>query len=88
MSLDAATAAAFTDEFRQCLPQIDRALDAVSADRLNRVGIREAHRLVHALKGAASMVGLAALGYLLNIAEDVLERELALRDPISDDTIT
>jgi chemosensory pili system protein ChpA (sensor histidine kinase/response regulator) len=87
MSLDAATAAAFTDEFRQCLPQIDRAIDAATADRLDRVALREAHRLVHALKGAASMVGLAAFGYLLNIAEDVLECELIGREPISDDTL-
>jgi chemosensory pili system protein ChpA (sensor histidine kinase/response regulator) len=87
MSLDPATAAAFTDELQQCLPQIDRALGAATADRLDRVALREAHRLVHALKGAASMVGLAAFGYLLNIAEDVLEVELIRHEPVSD-TIT
>ncbi|HUQ89382.1 MAG TPA: chemotaxis protein CheW [Vicinamibacterales bacterium] len=85
--IDAATAAAFTDEFRSSLPAIAAALDAAEQDRLDRAGIREAHRLIHALKGAASMMGLAALGYLLNAAEEKLERALAASGAISDDTI-
>jgi chemosensory pili system protein ChpA (sensor histidine kinase/response regulator) len=86
--LDPATAAAFTEEFQNSLPAIQRALDASRADRTDRAGIREAHRLLHSLKGAASMVGLAALGFLLNVAEERLERTLASRDPIGDDTFT
>jgi chemosensory pili system protein ChpA (sensor histidine kinase/response regulator) len=85
--LDAATAAAFTDEFRQSLPAIDRALDRAEQNRLDRADVREAHRLIHALKGAASMVGLAALGYLLNVAEELLEVAIISRGPIGDDTL-
>ena len=50
---------------------------AAERDRLDRVPRREAYRLIHALKGAASMVGLAAFGYLLNVAEELLERSIA-----------
>ena len=83
--LDPATAAAFTEEFQNSLPAIQRALDATKSERADRTGIREAHRLLHSLKGAASMVGLAALGFLLNVAEEKLERAIASRDPIGDD---
>jgi len=86
--LDAATAAAFTDEFRHSLPAIASALDAAARDRHDRAGAREAHRLIHALKGAASMVGLAALGYLLNAVEERLERAIAPSGAIAEDALT
>jgi chemosensory pili system protein ChpA (sensor histidine kinase/response regulator) len=82
MSLDAATAAAFSDEFRHSLPVMERAMQAAAADRSDRTALREAHRLFHALKGAASMVGLAAFGYLLNVAEETLERAISSRELI------
>jgi chemosensory pili system protein ChpA (sensor histidine kinase/response regulator) len=85
--LDAATAAAFTDEFRHSLPAIAAALDAAARDREDRSGAREAHRLIHALKGAASMMGLAAFGYLLNAVEERLERSMAPSGAIADDTL-
>ena len=85
--LDAATAAAFTEEFRLSLPAIAGALDAAERDRHDRASAREAHRLIHALKGAASMVGLAAFGYLLNAIEERLERAIVKSGPIPDDTL-
>ena len=85
--LDPATAAAFTDEFRSSLPVIVAALDAAARDRHDRSGAREAHRLIHALKGAASMMGLAAFGYLLNAVEERLDRAIAASGPLSDDTL-
>ncbi|MFI5179493.1 MAG: chemotaxis protein CheW [Vicinamibacterales bacterium] len=72
-AIQATAVAAFTDEFRQSLPTILAALDSVDRDRSNRDAAREAHRLIHALKGGASMVGLAAFGYLLNVAEELIE---------------
>jgi chemosensory pili system protein ChpA (sensor histidine kinase/response regulator) len=71
--LDGTALAAFTDEFRQSLPLILGALEAAERDHADRAAAHEAHRLIHALKGAASMVGLAAFGYLLNAAEELLE---------------
>ena len=86
-SIDAAAVAAFTEEFTQSLPAIQTAMETAAADRLDRVAAREAHRLIHALKGAASMVGLAALGFLLNELEDVLEKGIADRGPLTDQVI-
>jgi chemosensory pili system protein ChpA (sensor histidine kinase/response regulator) len=87
-SLDAAAVAAFTDEFRLSLPSIQSAIDAAARDPFDRVHAREAHRLIHALKGAASMVGLAAFGYLLNVVEEQLERAVVTKGPLSDDVLT
>ena len=84
-SLDAAAVAAFTDEFRLSLPAIQSAIDAAALDPLDRVQAREAHRLIHALKGAASMVGLAAFGYLLNVVEEQLEKAVVTKGPLPED---
>lgn len=86
-SLDASAVAAFTEEFRQNLPAILTALDTADADRFDRAATREAHRLIHALKGAAAMVGLAAFGYLLNEAEELLDRAIATPGPLADDVL-
>src|SRR5689334_2544834 len=86
-SIGAAAVAAFTEEFRTSLPAICTAIDAARHDRLDRVAAREAHRLIHALKGAASMVGLAAFGFLLNELEDVAEKGIAERGPLTDDVL-
>ena len=54
---------AFAAEFAITLPAIDTALAAVEVNPLEADQAREAYRLCHAVKGAASMVGLAALGW-------------------------
>jgi chemosensory pili system protein ChpA (sensor histidine kinase/response regulator) len=86
-SIQATALTLFTEEFQQNLPQILTALDTVEADRSNRAAGREAHRLIHALKGGASMVGLAAFGYLLNVAEELIEESTAGSKTLSDEAI-
>ncbi|HEX6161958.1 MAG TPA: chemotaxis protein CheW, partial [Vicinamibacterales bacterium] len=86
-SIDAAAVAAFTDEFTQSLPAIAAAANAARQDRIDRTAAREAHRLIHALKGAASMVGLAALGFLLNELEEIVEKGIAGRAPLTDEVL-
>jgi len=61
--LDATAIAAFDEEFRASVPVISSALDAVDADPTDRAAAQEAYRLIHALKGAAAMVGLAEFGH-------------------------
>jgi chemosensory pili system protein ChpA (sensor histidine kinase/response regulator) len=73
--LDTSAIRAFADELSSSLAEIDRALGTVESDPAERHPAREAYRLFHALKGAASMVGLAAFSYLLNQAEEILEPE-------------
>lgn len=75
--LETTAVTAFSDELRDSLPAIIAALDAAAEDRSDLGAAHEAYRLVHALKGAASMVGLAALSHLLNLAEELLEGPVA-----------
>jgi chemosensory pili system protein ChpA (sensor histidine kinase/response regulator) len=79
--LDIATLAAFSDEVRASIPGILTALDAVERDGSDTAAVEEAFRLIHALKGAASMVGLAGLGYLLNHAEELVDTVMTAGDP-------
>ena len=83
--LELSALAAFSDEFREDCPLILAALDAADRNRLDHAPLREAHRLVHALKGAASMVGFAAFGYLLNVAEELLDRMTTSTTPLADE---
>jgi chemosensory pili system protein ChpA (sensor histidine kinase/response regulator) len=85
-SLDAAAIAAFTDEFRLSLPAIRLAMEHARQNRVDLAQAREAHRLIHSLKGAASMVGLAAFGYLLNELETHIEQAIAAKAPLGDHT--
>jgi chemosensory pili system protein ChpA (sensor histidine kinase/response regulator) len=86
-AIQATAVAAFTDEFRQSLPTILSALDSVERDRSNRAAVKEAHRLIHALKGGASMVGLAAFGYLLNVAEELIEAPATGSAAVTDEVV-
>jgi chemosensory pili system protein ChpA (sensor histidine kinase/response regulator) len=71
---------AFAAELATTLPSIDAALEAVEHSPEDLYPAREAYRLFHAVKGAASMVGLAALGYLLNRAEELLDPDMGKAD--------
>src|SRR5215813_3003094 len=86
-AIQATAVALFTDEFRQSLPAILAAVDAMDQDRGNRAAVKEAHRLIHALKGGASMVGLAAFGYLLNVAEELVETSSVGQAPVRDNVV-
>jgi chemosensory pili system protein ChpA (sensor histidine kinase/response regulator) len=78
---------AFGDELRNSMPKIVAALDAVDHNRADRQAAREAYRLIHALKGAASMVGLASFGFLLNAAEELLEPPISRAVALTDDVL-
>ena len=69
--LDETAIGAFTEEFQQSLPAILEALDVVDRDRSDRAAAHEAYRLIHALKGGASMVGLAWRSQGYAMAKDV-----------------
>jgi len=86
--LEAAAVLAFDEELRLALPAIDAALDAAVRDPGDQGAVKETHRLVHSLKGAASMVGLAALGYLLHQAEELIDAELTSGRPPSPEILT
>ena len=77
---------AFVSELRDTIPQIAESLDAAH-DGLNPAALREAHRLLHCLKGAAAMVGLPAFAYLINLAEDRLDASLTSAAGAADDLL-
>src|SRR5262245_18600291 len=78
---------AFGDELRNSLPRIVSALDAAEQNRADLQAAHEAYRLIHALKGAASMVGLASLGFMFNAAEELLEAPVNGAVPLTDDVL-
>jgi chemosensory pili system protein ChpA (sensor histidine kinase/response regulator) len=86
-SIQATALTLFTEEFQTNLPQILTALDTVQRDRSNRAAAKEAHRLIHALKGGAAMVGLAAFGYLLNVAEEMIEESTVGSKSLTDEAV-
>ncbi len=86
--LETSAVAAFSDELAHSLPRVLAAIDAAKRERSDLSALHEAYRLIHALKGAASMVGLAALGYLLNLAEERLEAPVMASAPVSDEVLT
>lgn len=63
----------FVEEVRGNLPLAVDAVERFKADPDNREGLRDAHRVFHSTKGAASMVGLAALSHISYFAEEVVE---------------
>ena len=85
--LETSAIEAFGDELRSSLPKIVAALDAADRNRTDLQAAHEAYRLIHALKGAASMVGLAALGFLFNAAEDLLETPTGGVVSLTDDVV-
>ena len=86
-TIQATAIAMFTEEFRQSLPTILSNLDDIDRDRSNKAATKETHRLIHSLKGGASMVGLAAFGYLLNVAEELIDESTRGSAVLTDETI-
>jgi chemosensory pili system protein ChpA (sensor histidine kinase/response regulator) len=72
-------------EIRQNLPAIDRGIQAFAEDPSRVDDLFEAYRLTHTIKGAASMVGLAALSHIAHYQEEVLEQLAGGEAGLSDD---
>ncbi len=68
--------AAFTSEVKSYLPQVRQSFDALNADPSRLDVLENAHRLVHSVKGAASMLGLSTLSHMAFLEEEAIE-ELA-----------
>jgi chemotaxis protein histidine kinase CheA len=86
--LDVAAIAAYSDEVGTSVPAILEAIAKTRRDPADTEALREAFRLIHALKGAASMVGLPALSHLLNEAEELLDKPVTEGLPLDDEAIT
>ncbi len=63
----------FIEEAKSYLPAIFEGIDAYRADPTNLDGLEVAHRHVHTIKGASSMVGLTGLSHIAYYVEEALE---------------
>jgi chemosensory pili system protein ChpA (sensor histidine kinase/response regulator) len=63
----------FVEEVRGNLPLAVDSIETFKADLSDVERLRDAHRVFHSTKGAASMVGLAALSHISYFAEEVVE---------------
>ena len=63
----------FIEEAKSYLPAIAEGIDAFKADAAEMGGLEVAHRHVHTIKGASSMVGLTGLSHIAYQLEESLE---------------
>lgn len=64
----------FVEEVRSYLPEIEAGTAAFVADPTQMAGLEAAYRHAHTIKGASSMIGLAALSHIAYYLEETLER--------------
>lgn len=63
----------FIEEAHSYLPKALDCIEKFKKDPKQLKELREAHRIFHTIKGAAAMVGLAALSHIAYFAEETLE---------------
>jgi len=80
-AIDPEILAGFLDEVRGYLPKIARSLTVHGDSGAEPGAFEEAHRLIHSIKGASSMVGLVPLSHMASYAEQALEEILVGRRP-------
>ncbi|MBI5029106.1 MAG: Hpt domain-containing protein [Chloroflexi bacterium] len=74
----------FIEEAESYLPTILKFIDVLRANPNQTEALEETHRLVHTIKGAASMVGLAGLSHIAFSLEEALEEIAAEQLPMND----
>lgn len=74
----------FIEEAESYLPTILKLVDVLQATPNHSEALEEAHRLVHTIKGAASMVGLAGLSHIAFNVEQALDEIAAGQLPMDD----
>lgn len=77
--IDREILAGFVEEARGYLPRILAAVDGYAGAPRDPSALEEAHRLMHSIKGASSMVGLLPLSEIADGAEEALQRALVER---------
>jgi chemosensory pili system protein ChpA (sensor histidine kinase/response regulator) len=63
----------FIEEAESYLPTIVKLVDVIKANPKQAEALEESHRLVHTIKGASAMVGLAGLSHIAFNVEEALE---------------
>ncbi|MEN8172838.1 MAG: Hpt domain-containing protein, partial [Chloroflexota bacterium] len=63
----------FIEEAQSYLPSILEGIKAFNEDPARLDGLEEAHRYIHTIKGASSMIGLPGLSHIAHYVEETLE---------------
>ena len=74
----------FIEEVKSYIPSLADGLDALRTAPDKGETLEETHRLVHTIKGAASMVGLTGLSKIALQMEDCLDDIIAGRQAVGD----
>ncbi len=73
----------FIDEIKTYLPVITAGIEAIAADPARLDGLQEAHRHIHTIKGAASMIGFGGLSEIASCVQETFEDLVAGILPVS-----
>ncbi len=79
----------FIDEVKSYLPLICQGINVIQADptQIQYGCLSDAHRYVHTIKGAASMIGFANLSHIANCLEDTIEEITDGSLPVQDNVL-
>lgn len=72
-NIDKEVLVGFVEEAKSYLPAILQGLKAFQKDHAALAPLEKTHRLVHTIKGAAAMLGLAAFSHIIFCVEEALE---------------
>ncbi len=76
-NIDKEVIVGFVEEAKSYLPTILQGLESFQKDQSSQESLEKAHRLLHTIKGAAAMMGLAAFSHIVYCVEDALEDIIA-----------
>jgi chemosensory pili system protein ChpA (sensor histidine kinase/response regulator) len=86
-SVDKEILIGFIDEVKAYLPVIKAGIEAVAVDPTRLDALHEAHRHIHTIKGASSMIGFSGLSHIAYCTEETIEDVIAGRLQVSADSI-
>jgi chemosensory pili system protein ChpA (sensor histidine kinase/response regulator) len=81
--LDPEVLRGFYEEARSYVPDMERALESLTADPASAAAAEELYRLAHSVGGASRMVGLSAVGEAAGAIESMLEETAQLGSPFN-----
>lgn len=86
--IDRAMLLMFAEEFQSYLPKIRAGIANFHTDPSQHAALAEAHRYVHTIKGAASMLGLTVLSHLAYYVEELLDETLQAHSSLDAAAVT
>jgi chemosensory pili system protein ChpA (sensor histidine kinase/response regulator) len=86
-SVDKEILIGFIDEVKAYLPVIKNGIEAVALDPARLDALHEAHRHIHTIKGASSMIGFSGLSHIAFCIEETIEDLVSGRLTVSQEAL-